>query len=72
MAIATNVGNGMWVTEVTDPDGYNLSFQSATDVAEETVVPDNGWTSSGALCGLRQRTSLLTSHTTTCHRTLQG
>ena len=35
------VSNGMWVTEVTDPDGYNLSFQSLTDVSEETVLPDN-------------------------------
>ena len=36
------VGNGMWVTEVTDPDGYNLSFQSPTGVSEETVLLDNG------------------------------
>ena len=31
------VGNGMWVTSVTDPDGYRLSFESGTDVADETV-----------------------------------
>ena len=31
------VGNGMWVTSVADPDGYELHFQSPTDVAEETV-----------------------------------
>lgn len=30
------VGNGMWVTNVTDPDGYALSFQSPTDAPEET------------------------------------
>ena len=30
------VGNGMWVVSVTDPDGYELHFQSPTDVAEET------------------------------------
>ena len=30
------VGNAMWVTEVTDPDGYHLLFESPTDVAEET------------------------------------
>ena len=28
------VGNRMWVTELTDPDGYKLCFESATDVAE--------------------------------------
>lgn len=31
------VGNGMWVTSVTDPDGYRLDFESLTDVPEETV-----------------------------------
>lgn len=31
------VGNGMWVTSVSDPDGYLLEFESVTDVAEETV-----------------------------------
>lgn len=30
------VGNGMWVTSLSDPDGYNLSFESPTDVLEET------------------------------------
>lgn len=30
------VGNGFWVTSVTDPDGYKLEFESPTDVAEET------------------------------------
>ena len=31
------VGNGLWVTSVTDPDGYRLDFESPTDVPEETV-----------------------------------
>lgn len=31
------VGNGLWVTTVTDPDGYRLDFESPTDVPEETV-----------------------------------
>jgi lactoylglutathione lyase len=31
------VGNAMWVTGVSDPDGYELHFESPTDVAEETV-----------------------------------
>jgi lactoylglutathione lyase len=35
------VGNGLWVTEVTDPDGYRLAFESPTDVPEETVYSDN-------------------------------
>ncbi len=30
------VGNGMWVTSVSDPDGYRLEFESYTDVPEET------------------------------------
>ena len=31
------VGNGLWVTSVSDPDGYRLDFESPTDVQEETV-----------------------------------
>lgn len=31
------VGNGMWCTSVSDPDGYRLEFESLTDVPEETV-----------------------------------
>ncbi|HEU4995835.1 MAG TPA: VOC family protein [Gemmatimonadaceae bacterium] len=31
------VGNRMWVTSLKDPDGYDLHFESPTDVAEETV-----------------------------------
>ena len=30
------VGNGLWDLRVVDPDGYNLHFESKTDVAEET------------------------------------
>src|SRR5205814_7678690 len=30
------VGNRMWVTEVTDPDGYKLLFESPTDAPEES------------------------------------
>jgi lactoylglutathione lyase len=30
------VGNGLWDVKVTDPDGYNLHFESPTDVPEET------------------------------------
>jgi lactoylglutathione lyase len=31
------VGNGMWVTSVSDPDGYALYFESETDVPEDSV-----------------------------------
>ena len=30
------VGNGLWVTSVTDPDGYRLDFESPTDAPEES------------------------------------
>jgi len=30
------VGNGMWVTSLSDPDGYELHFESYTDVQEGT------------------------------------
>lgn len=30
------VGNRMWVTSLRDPDGYDLHFESPTDVPEET------------------------------------
>ena len=33
------VGNAMWVTEVVDPDGYRLVFESPTDAPEETEYP---------------------------------
>ena len=34
------VGNGMWITSLTDPDGYRLYFESPTDVPEETVLAE--------------------------------
>ncbi|MFL5487834.1 MAG: VOC family protein [Gemmatimonadaceae bacterium] len=34
------VGNAMWVTELADPDGYRLYFESPTDAAEETVFSE--------------------------------
>ena len=34
------VGNSMWVVVLTDPDGYKLDFESATNVAEETVYSE--------------------------------
>jgi lactoylglutathione lyase len=34
------VGNGLWVTEVVDPDGYKLFFNSSTDVAEDTKLSE--------------------------------
>jgi lactoylglutathione lyase len=30
------VGNRMWVTNVTDPDGYHLAFESVTDAPEDS------------------------------------
>ena len=30
------VGNSMWITAIADPDGYQLLFESPTDVPEET------------------------------------
>ena len=35
------VGNHMWVTGLTDPDGYRLFFESDTDAPEETVLPES-------------------------------
>lgn len=34
------VGNNMWVTVVTDPDGYKLDFESPTDVPEDTKLSE--------------------------------
>jgi hypothetical protein len=34
------VGNNMWVVGLKDPDGYNIFFESPTDVAEETKYSD--------------------------------
>jgi lactoylglutathione lyase len=33
-----SVGNGLWVTSITDPDGYRLDFESPTDEPEETEL----------------------------------
>jgi len=35
------VGNAMWVVGTLDPDGYQLYFESNTDVPEETVYLDD-------------------------------
>ncbi|MDP9148113.1 MAG: VOC family protein [Acidobacteriota bacterium] len=32
------VGNGLWVTSFSDPDGYRIDFDSPTDVPEETTL----------------------------------
>jgi lactoylglutathione lyase len=34
------VGNAMWVTGLTDPDGYRILFESPTDVPEETKLSE--------------------------------
>ncbi len=34
------VGNGMWVTSLSDPDGYRIDFQSCTDRPEDTVYSE--------------------------------
>jgi lactoylglutathione lyase len=34
------VGNNMWVTNLKDPDGYLVEFESPTDVPEETKLSD--------------------------------
>ena len=34
------VGNGLWVTTLSDPDGYRIEFESPTDVPEGTVYSD--------------------------------
>lgn len=35
------VGNGLWVTSLTDPDGYRLDFESYTDVPEGTEYAES-------------------------------
>ncbi len=34
------VGNSMWVTCFSDPDGYKLDFESLTDLPEETKLSE--------------------------------
>jgi len=36
------VGNGMWVTSLSDPDGYKIHFESRTDLPEETILSEDG------------------------------
>lgn len=36
------VGNGMWVTSLTDPDGYRLDFESPTNAPEESAYIEGG------------------------------
>ncbi len=34
------VGNGLWATGATDPDGYKLSFESPAELAEGSKLSD--------------------------------
>ena len=34
------VGNGMWVTSMSDPDGYRIDFESYTNVPEDTLLSE--------------------------------
>lgn len=34
------VGNNLWVVQLKDPNGYNIVFESPTEVAEETKYSD--------------------------------
>ena len=34
------VGNSMWVTSLSDPDGYQLEFESVTDTPEDTKLSE--------------------------------
>lgn len=34
------VGNGMWVTSQSDPDGYRINFESYTDIPEGTELSE--------------------------------
>ncbi|HXC95441.1 MAG TPA: VOC family protein [Edaphobacter sp.] len=38
------VGNNMWVTILTDPDGYKLDFESPTTLPDETLYEENAAT----------------------------
>jgi catechol 2,3-dioxygenase-like lactoylglutathione lyase family enzyme len=40
-ATRPSVENRMWVTQVQDPDGYSLAFESPTDAPEETVFSES-------------------------------
>jgi len=34
------VGNNLWVVQLKDPDGYNIFFESPTDVPEDTLYSE--------------------------------
>ena len=34
------VGNRLWETEIRDPDGWNLAYESPTDMDEETLLSE--------------------------------
>lgn len=36
------VGNRLWVTSFTDPDGYRVEFESPTDAPEESEYDEDG------------------------------
>jgi lactoylglutathione lyase len=38
------VGNAMWVTAISDPDGYKLDFESPTDAPEESTYTETAAT----------------------------
>ena len=40
-ATRPSVGNAMWVTQVVDPDGYGLFFESPTDAPEDTIFSED-------------------------------
>lgn len=40
-ASTPEVGNGMWVTGLDDPDGYRLEFESPTDAPEDSVYGED-------------------------------
>jgi lactoylglutathione lyase len=39
-ATEPQVGNGMWVTSLEDPDGYRINFESPTDQPEDTKLSE--------------------------------
>ncbi len=40
VASEPQVGNGLWVTSLCDPDGYELQFQSPADAAEGSKLSE--------------------------------
>ena len=34
------VANQLWETEIRDPDGWSLAYESPTDVAEDTLLSE--------------------------------